>query len=47
MARKKTSVYFDEDLWRRFKSKCALEGVHISDRLEELVGKDIERERVK
>ena len=41
MERKTTSIKFDEELWRKVKSNCALKGLDISDYLEGLVRKDL------
>lgn len=39
MTREPTSIKVDNELWRRFKSKCAEAGLLMSDVLEDLIKK--------
>lgn len=41
MARKKTSVYIDEDLWKKFKKYASMRGMDISGLLEEIIRNEI------
>jgi len=43
---KKTSFNVDEELWRRFKAACALQGKNVSTKLAELIRKFLEEEKL-
>jgi post-segregation antitoxin (ccd killing protein) len=41
MVRKKSSVYVDEELWRRLKKRAMDEGVELSALLEEVIHEEL------
>lgn len=43
MVRKKTSISFDEKLWKDVKIHCIKEDKEISEYLEELIKKDLKK----
>lgn len=43
MARKTTSLKVDEELWKKFKIKCIMDGRDISDEIEELIKKEVKK----
>lgn len=43
MEKHRTTVYIDKKMYRVFKSKCAMLGKTISEVIEELVKKEIEK----
>jgi len=43
MPRTTTSIKVDEDLWAKFKAKCAIKKVDMSDFLEELIDEALKR----
>jgi len=43
MARKKTSIVFDEDLWKKLKHHCIESDTEPSEYLETLVRKDLRK----
>lgn len=45
MARKTTSLKIDEELWKKVKISCILKGIDISDYLENLIKKDLEKKQ--
>ena len=45
--RKTTSIKVNPDLWRQYKSIAVLKGKDISDLLEDLIQKEIEKENKK
>lgn len=47
MSRKTTSLKIEEELWKKVKIRCILQGVDISDYLEEIIKKDLEKEEKK
>jgi len=43
MVRKTTSLKVDEELWKKFKIKCIMDGRDISDEIEELIKKEVKK----
>ena len=43
MARKSTSIKFDEDLWKEVKKHCIDANLEVSEYLERLVRKDLRK----
>lgn len=43
MVKKTTSLKIEEEVWKKFKIKCILDGRDISDELEELIKKEIKK----
>jgi hypothetical protein len=40
----KTSIYVSDELWRKFKAKCALEGKNVSEEIERLLKEYVKNE---
>ncbi|MDO8647061.1 MAG: hypothetical protein Q7R70_01435 [Candidatus Diapherotrites archaeon] len=47
MKRKTTSIKVDPEFWKQVKSYTALKGIDISDLLEDLLKKELEKEKKK
>jgi len=43
MSRKTTSLKIDEELWKKVKIKCIMEGKEISEYIESLIKKDLKK----
>jgi hypothetical protein len=43
LAKRKTSVIIDEDLWRKFKAQCVLGGLKVGVALEQLISEFLEK----
>jgi hypothetical protein len=41
--RKTTSLKIDEELWKKFKIKCIMDGRDISDEIEDLIKREVKK----